>query len=84
MEQNRQPFDVFLSYHNADKQIVLELASRLRDRRLRVWVDFWELRPGLSWQDGLEQGLSASKSCAVTIGETGFGAWHRKETKRSG
>src|SRR5579863_5024548 len=81
MEQNRQSFDVFLSYHSADKPLVLELASRLRDRGLRAWVDVWELRPGLSWQDGLARGLSASKSCAVMIGETGFGAWHRKEVE---
>jgi hypothetical protein len=81
MEQNRQAFDVFVSYHDGDKPFVIELASRLRDRSLRVWVDVWELRPGLSWQDGLAQGLNASKSCAVMIGETGFGAWHRKEVE---
>jgi hypothetical protein len=39
-------FDVFLSHNSADKAIVIELATILKDRKLRVWLDAWELVPG--------------------------------------
>ncbi|MCP3678244.1 MAG: TIR domain-containing protein [Deltaproteobacteria bacterium] len=40
-------FDVFLSYNSADRVEVEELAMWLRQQRLKVWFDRWELRPGL-------------------------------------
>ena len=36
--------DVFLSYAEADADVVHDLARRLRDRGLRVWLDAWEIR----------------------------------------
>jgi hypothetical protein len=72
-------FDVFLSHNGKEKPLAVRIGERLRDRGLRVWLDEWELRPGLSWQDGLVEGLSSSRSCAVLIGESGYGGWHKRE-----
>jgi len=72
-------FDVFLSHNSDEKRFAKELGIRLCECGLRVWLDAWELRPGLSWQDGLLEGLSASRSCAVLIGKSGYGGWHKKE-----
>lgn len=72
-------FDVFISHNGKEKTLALEFSGKLRDRGLRVWLDVWELRPGLSWQQGMLEGLAASDSCAVLIGSSGYGGWHRRE-----
>jgi WD40 repeat protein len=52
-------FDVFLSHSSKDKKIVHELAKRLKQDGLCVWLDEWEIQPGdlvpLKIQRGLEQ-----------------------------
>ena len=53
----RSDFDVFLSHNSKDKPIVRELKQALTARKLTVWFDEDELRPGLAWQPLLEQGL---------------------------
>jgi len=74
-------FDVFLSHNSRDKPAVEEVAARLRDRGLRVWLDKDELRPGLPWQEGLEEGVRASRSVAVFVGKDGMGAWQTPEMR---
>lgn len=74
-------FDVFLSHNSRDKPAVEEIATRLRDRGLRVWLDKDELRPGLPWQEGLEEGVRASRSVAVFVGKDGLGAWQEPEMR---
>lgn len=75
----RKSFDVFISHNGEERNLALEFSEKLRDRGLRVWLDVWELRPGLSWQQGMLEGLTASDSCAVLIGSSGYGGWHRRE-----
>jgi TIR domain len=72
-------FDVFMSHNGEDKELALDLSERLKQRGLRVWLDVWQLRPGLSWQQGLLDGMGSSDSCAVLIGPAGYGGWHRRE-----
>ncbi|MFL6193404.1 MAG: toll/interleukin-1 receptor domain-containing protein, partial [Thermoanaerobaculia bacterium] len=74
-------FDVFLSHNSRDKPAVEEIAARLRGRGLRVWLDKDELRPGLPWQEGLEEGVCASRSVAVFAGADGMGAWQEPEMR---
>ncbi len=50
----RETFEVFLSHNSQDKQQVREIAERLLQRGVKVWLDEWELRPGLTWMDALE------------------------------
>ena len=55
-EPTRQPqFDVFLSHNSKDKPAVIALAKRLQAHGIKVWLDFWELRPGHPWQEALEE-----------------------------
>jgi TIR domain-containing protein len=72
-------FDVFLSHNSRDKPVVEEIAAHLRDQGLRVWLDKDELRPGFPWQEGLEEGVRASRSVAVFVGKDGLGAWQQPE-----
>jgi TIR domain len=76
-----KPFDVFLSYNRLDHHTVEMIGDWLRSQGLRVWLDRWELRPGLPWQEGLEAAVAASGAVAVFVGETGLGAWQEPEVR---
>src|ERR1700724_1391599 len=74
-------FDVFLSHNSRDKPVVEGIASWLRARGLRAWLDTWELRPGSPWQEGLEEGIRASRAVAVCVGSNSLGAWQEPEIR---
>ena len=46
--QDKEVFkwDVFLSHSSDDKNIVRDIANRLKDDGVRVWFDEWEIQPG--------------------------------------
>ncbi|MFN7963194.1 MAG: FxSxx-COOH system tetratricopeptide repeat protein [Thermoanaerobaculia bacterium] len=72
-------FDVFLSHNSRDKAEVKAIGEALKARGLRVWLDEWELRPGLRWQRELESAISRSGSAAVFVGANGLGPWEEPE-----
>ncbi len=74
-------FDVFLSHNSDDKPDVQRLGEALRKRNVTVWLDEWELRPGLPWQDALENIISNCKSAVVCVGSDGIGPWEDPEMK---
>ena len=78
-EENDMSFDVFLSHNSKDKPAVKRLGEALRKRNLTVWLDEWELRPGLTWQDALEDIITSCKSAAVCVGSNGIGPWEDPE-----
>jgi phosphotransferase system HPr-like phosphotransfer protein/mannitol/fructose-specific phosphotransferase system IIA component (Ntr-type) len=75
------PFNVFLSHNAKDKEKVRQLKTHLEKRGLKVWFDEEELRPGIPWQDLLEQGILGSTSVAVLIGKDGLGPWEEEEMR---
>ena len=54
-------YDVFLSHSSADKELIGQVASRLRDDGFRVWYDDWEIRHGDLIQSKIDQGLDESR-----------------------
>ncbi len=72
---------MFLSHNSKDDDAVRELATRLRDRRLRVWLDEWELVPGRPWQQAIEQAIRTTSSAAVLVGMNGIGPWEEPEMR---
>lgn len=74
-------FDVFLSHNSADKPTVIELATMLQERKLKVWLDAWELVPGRPWQQALEQVIATVGSAAVLVGKDGIGPWEEPEMR---
>lgn len=74
-------FDVFLSHNSVDKPAVIELATMLQDRRLKVWLDAWELVPGRPWQQALEEVIMTVGSAAVLVGRDGIGPWEEPEMR---
>jgi tetratricopeptide (TPR) repeat protein len=74
-------YDVFLSYNSEDRLIVRRIAEGLRDRRLRVWLDDWELIPGRPWQEILEDIIETVGAAAVFVGPDGLGPWEVSEMR---
>jgi hypothetical protein len=54
-------YDVFLSYNHKDKPVVRELANRLKQDGLCVWLDEWEIQPGDMIGLKISQGLERSR-----------------------
>ena len=78
-KQEVQDFDVFLSYHSRDRESVVALGERIKQEGLLPWLDEWELRPGLLWQDILEKQIAQIKSATVCVGKAGIGPWQQQE-----
>jgi len=73
-------YDVFLSHASADKPAVERLARKLRDEKLEPFLDKWHLVPGEPWQEGMEDALRESRTCAVFIGKK-LGPWQNEEMR---
>jgi hypothetical protein len=72
--------DVFLSHDSLDKEVVRDLAIRLRDRGLRVWFDEWEVRLGDSIPNKVAAGLEGSRVLLFCNSEHAVGsAWAKFE-----
>ncbi|SEH41863.1 TIR domain-containing protein [Magnetospirillum fulvum] len=54
-------FDVFLSHSSKDKPVVFEIAQKLREDGIRVWLDDWRIRPGDNIPMKIEHGLEYSR-----------------------
>jgi len=74
-------FDVFLSHNSQDKPAVRDLKQRLGAHNLTCWLDEDELRPGIPWQELLEEGIKSSGSTAVLVGKDGIGPWEDEEMR---
>src|SRR3990170_529194 len=75
-------YDVFLSHNSSDKDAVETIAHNLLDKEgLSPFLDRWHLVPGEPWEEGLEQALDASRTCAVFLGPAGLGAWENEEMR---
>jgi hypothetical protein len=72
-------FDVFLSHNSKDKPAVRELARRLSERNIHVWLDEDQLIPGRNWQPLLEKGIQRSSTGVVVVGRDGLGPWENEE-----
>lgn len=72
-------FDVFLCHNSQDKPVVRKVDERLRARGIRTWLDERELRPGLPWQEALQDQIASIRAAAVMVGRQGFGPWQNRE-----
>lgn len=66
--------DVFLSYASADRDVVRDLAERLRAAGLRVWFDEWELRPEPPARKQIDDALEGSAVLVLCMSERAFGS----------
>lgn len=74
-------YDVFLSHSSKDKPIVRDIAKRLKEDGLRVWLDEWEIRPGDSIPAKIEEGLENSRVLVLFMSKHSFGSdWAQLES----
>jgi WD40 repeat protein len=71
-------FELFLSYHSADRKIVDDVRTILNSLGVSTFIDHWDLTPGLPWPEALERALSSARAVAVFIGQE-WGAWQKRE-----
>jgi WD40 repeat protein len=60
-------YDVFLSYSNKDKDVVHDLAERLSNDGVRVWLDVWVIQPGDSIPLKIQQGIEQSRTLLMCM-----------------
>ena len=72
-------FDVFLCHNSEDKLEVKDIGEKVKEEGILPWLDEWELRPGLPWQEALEKEIEQIKSAAVFVGKNGIGPWQQQE-----
>ncbi len=66
--------DVFLSYSSHDKDVVRDIANRLKSDGLKVWFDAWEIKPGDSIPAKVEAGLEHSRVLVLCMSAHAFGS----------
>lgn len=76
----RFTFDVFLSYSSKDRDVVRDVANRLRKDGLNVWFDEWTLKPGDSVPAKIDEGLEQSRVLVLCMSANAFGSeWSQLE-----
>lgn len=81
IEENFMKFDVFLCHNTKNKPALKRIGQELIIRGLRPWLDEWELRPGVPWQELVEEQIEEIKSAAVFVGKDGIGPWQNQEIR---
>jgi predicted acylesterase/phospholipase RssA len=61
-------YDLFLSYASGDRELVTDIAKRLRAAKVRLWFDIWELVPGENWLEAGEKAILRSKAVGICVG----------------
>jgi hypothetical protein len=74
-------YDVFLCYNFRDRDAMMEIARGLRERKIRPWLDVWELRAGDVWIDRIGEIITKVKSAAVFIGPNQTGPFENIEIR---
>jgi len=74
-------YDVFLCHNSRDKEQVIAIGERLKERGILPWLDIWEIRPGTRWQQELQKRIKSIKSAAVFIGPGRTGPWQGLEVE---
>ncbi len=73
-------FDVFLSHSSKDKDVVRDLAERLRADGVKVWFDEWEIQPGDSIPAKMNEGLTQSRVLFLFLSRNATGSdWVQME-----
>ena len=71
---------VFISYSSKDKSFVEKLSNKLVENRVGVWLDKWEMKPGDSLIDKIQNGLEDSSHLLVVLSKNYVESeWCRKE-----
>lgn len=72
---------LFLSHAGEEAAAARELARRLEQAGVPVWLDVERLRPGDRWMESLERALGEATAFAVYVGRSGVARWVGQEVR---
>lgn len=78
-KEKSQNFDVFLAHHIADRKMVAQIAERLTDRGIYLWMDREQTPPRRWIPDVIQKSIPKVKSVAIFLGPNGLGDWTTEE-----
>lgn len=71
---------VFISYSTKDTDFITQLSAELVKNRIQIWLDKWEMQPGDSLIDKIQNGLSDSSFLLVVLSKNSVDSeWCKKE-----
>jgi hypothetical protein len=74
------PHDAFICYSHADKKFAQKLANDLSARGIKVWFDEFEMLPGESLHERIEQGILKSSWFLIVLSPNSVQSnWCKKE-----
>ena len=79
LNMNELEFDVFCSYNSNDISQIEIIASSLKRRSIKSWIDRGKILGGQSFQTKIQEVIPKVKSAAIFIGESGLGNWQKEE-----
>ncbi|KST64922.1 toll/interleukin-1 receptor domain-containing protein [Mastigocoleus testarum] len=74
-------FDVFLAHNSSDKPQVEAVATELRQRGIKYWLDKEQIPPGRWFQYVIQEAIPNVKSAAIFIGVNAVGKWQKLELR---
>lgn len=74
-------FDLFLAHNSLDKPQIRAIAGRLKQRKLRPWVDEDQILAGQSFQKMIQYAIPRVRAAAVFVGPSGLGEWQADEVE---
>jgi restriction endonuclease Mrr len=66
-QSDRKRPQIFLSYASSDREVAQRIAEEIQKMGMGVWFSEWELRPGDSIAERIEEGLSASDILLILL-----------------
>lgn len=60
---------IFISYARADEEFVLKLAKDLRAAGVDLWLDQFDISPGMTWDEAVEAALEACPNFMIVLSE---------------
>ncbi|EPF1459984.1 toll/interleukin-1 receptor domain-containing protein [Pseudomonas aeruginosa] len=71
---------VFISYSHADKEKIDKIAGHLVRKRASVWVDRWELKPGDSLINRIQEAVEGSSALLIMLSPASVDSgWCKRE-----
>ncbi|WP_280209166.1 toll/interleukin-1 receptor domain-containing protein [Nocardia cyriacigeorgica] len=63
----RTRYDIFISYSSADRTLVEKIANDLKKSSVRPWWDAWEMKPGDSLRERINDGIASARYFMVVL-----------------
>jgi hypothetical protein len=78
--KGKPPHDVFVCHSSHDKEFVRKLAAALKNQGFKVWLDEFEMLPGDSLYDKIQQGIRKSSWFIIVLSPHSVKSkWCRRE-----